>query len=121
MKKQAIKEKMRLADLIAEASYLLPGRIKNKDRNKTSKHQSQGHGTRGAEIWGVVNQEDLCDKLSEKLQLPQKDLNYLCKNSYRFLGASTTENNQHLSKPTSLNEIRSKGQEVVADMLCKPF
>ena len=48
MKKQAIKEKMRLADLIAEASYLLPGRIKNKDRNKTSKSQSQGHGTRGA-------------------------------------------------------------------------
>ena len=69
----------------------------------------------------MVNREDLCDKLSEKLQLPQKDLNYLCKNSCRFLGASTTENNQHLSKPTSLNEICSKGQEVVADMLCKPF
>ena len=41
MKKQAIKEKMRLADLIAEASYLLPGRIKNKDRIKQAKARAK--------------------------------------------------------------------------------
>ena len=39
----------------------------------------------------MTNQEDLGNKLSEKLQLPQKDVNYLSENSCRFLGASTAE------------------------------
>ena len=46
----------------------------------------------------MANQEDLGKKLSEKLHFPQKDLNYFCKNSCRFLGASTIESNQYHSK-----------------------
>ena len=39
----------------------------------------------------MANQEDLGNKPSKKLKLPEKDLNYLCENSCRFLGASTTK------------------------------
>ena len=50
---------MRLADLMAEASYMKQkknsrtrrGRIESKDGNRTSKSQSQNYGRRGAEIW----------------------------------------------------------------------
>ena len=42
----------------------------------------------------MANQEDLDNKLSDKLKFPEEDLNYLCQNSSRFLGASTTGSNQ---------------------------
>ena len=41
----------------------------------------------------MTNHEHLGNKLSEKLQFPQKDLNYLRENSSRFLGASNTKSN----------------------------
>ena len=69
----------------------------------------------------MANQEDLGNKPSEKLQLPEKDLNYLCENSCRFLGASTTEGNQRHSKPAAENKSRDEGQEGVANMICKLF
>ena len=53
-----MKEKMRLADLMAKASYMKQKkasthhrRIENKDGNRTSKSQSQNYGRREAEIW----------------------------------------------------------------------
>ena len=52
----------------------------------------------------MANQEDLGNKPSEKLQLPEKDLNYLCENSCRFLVASTTEGNQRHLKPAAENK-----------------
>ena len=54
------------------------------------------------------------------MQFPQKDLNYLCKNFSRFLGASTREN-KHRSKPAAENESLDEGQEGVADMICSLF
>ena len=39
----------------------------------------------------MTNQEGFGNKLSAKLPFAQKDLNYLCENPCRFLGASTTE------------------------------
>ena len=49
MKEQAVKEKMRLPDLMTEASYMKQkktsrtrrGRIENKEGNRTSKTESQ--------------------------------------------------------------------------------
>ena len=50
----------------------------------------------------MANQGQLGNKLSEKLQFPQKGVNYLCDNSCRFLGGSTTESNQcHWFKTSS--------------------
>ena len=42
----------------------------------------------------MANQEELGSEPSEKLQYRQKVLNYLCENSSRFLGPSTTKSNQ---------------------------
>ena len=69
----------------------------------------------------MVNRGDLGNKPSEKLQLPEKDLNYLCENSCRFLGAPTTERNQRHSNPATENKNRDEGQEDVANMICKLF
>ena len=57
----------------------------------------------------MTNQEDLSNKLSEKLQLPEKDLNYLCENCCRFLDTSTTEGNQRHSTPATENESSDEG------------
>ena len=59
----------------------------------------------------MANQEDLGNKRSEKLQFPQKDLNYLCETSCRFIGASTTESNQCHSKPAGENKSCDEGQK----------
>ena len=69
----------------------------------------------------MANQEDLGKKVSEKLHFPQKDLNYLCENSCRFLGASTIESNQYHSKRVAENENHDEDQEGVANMICKLF
>ena len=57
----------------------------------------------------MTNQENLSNKLSEKLQLPEKDLNYLCENCCRFLDTSTTEGNQRHSTPATENESSDEG------------
>ena len=59
----------------------------------------------------MANQEDLGYNISEKLQLPKKDLNYLCENSCRFLCASTSEGSQRHSKPAAEIKSRVEGQE----------
>ena len=69
----------------------------------------------------MTNEEDLDNKLSEQLQFPQEDLNYLCQNSSWFLGASTTESNQRYSKSAAENESRDEGQEDVANMIYNLF
>ena len=98
------------------------GRIENKDGNRASKSQSQNHGRRGAGICReMTNSEDLGNKLPEKLQLPQKNINYLRENSCRFLGASASEGNQQHSKPAAEKESHDKGQEGIANMICKLF
>ena len=68
----------------------------------------------------MANQEDLSNKLSDKQQFRQKDLNYLCKNSCRFLCTSTTESNQRYSNPAAENETRDEGQESVVKMRPSP-
>ena len=117
MKEQAIKEKMRVEDLMAEASYMKQKKLQElaveefkikmeieqaKSRVKIMKGEKRKFGE-------ITNQEDLGNKLSEKLQRPQKDLNYLCENSCRLLGASTTAGNQRHSKPAVENESRDEG------------
>ena len=91
---------MRLADLMTEASYMKQKKLQElaveelkikmeieqaKARVKIMEGWEQKFGE-------MANQEDLGNK-PEKLQLPEKDLNYFCENSCRFLGASTTEGN----------------------------
>ena len=44
----------------------------------------------------------------------------MCENSCRFLGASTTEDNQRHSKPAAENKSFDEGQGV-ANMICKLF
>ena len=61
----------------------------------------------------TANQEDLGNKPSEKIQLPEKDVNQLCENS---LESSTTEGNQRHSKPPAENESRDEGQEGVTNI-----
>ena len=55
------------------------------------------------------------------MQLSEKDLNYLCENSFRLLGPSTTKGNQRHSKPTAENKSRDEGQEGFANMIFKLF
>ena len=69
----------------------------------------------------IANQEDLDNKLSEKLHFPQEDVNYLCQNSSRFSGASTTESNQRHSKSAAENESRDEDQQGVANKIYKLF
>ena len=49
----------------------------------------------------MTRQKYLFNKLSEKLEFPQKDLINLCENSSWFFVTSTTETNQHHSKPAA--------------------
>ena len=101
MKEQAIKENMRLAHLMAEASYMKQKKLQELavEELKINMEIEQARARvkimeGGEQKFGeMANQEDLGNKPSEKLQLPEKDLNYLCENSCRFLGASTTEGN----------------------------
>ena len=69
----------------------------------------------------MKNKEDLGKTLSEKLKIPEKDLNHLCEKSCRFLGTSTTEGNQRHSKPAAGNKSCDEGQEGVANMIFKLF
>ena len=69
----------------------------------------------------MTNEEDLDNKLSEQLQFPQEDLNYLCQNCSWFLGACTTESNQRHSKSAAENESCDEGQEDVANMIYNLF
>ena len=95
MKEQAIKEKMRLADLMAGITL---EELKIKMEIEQAKARVKIMEGEEQKFREMANQEDLGKKLSEKLHFPQKDLNYLCKNSCRFLGASTIESNQYHSK-----------------------
>ena len=69
----------------------------------------------------IANQEDLDNKLSEKLHFPREDVNYFCQNSSRFLGASTTESNQRHSKSAAENESGDEDQQGVANKIYKLF
>ena len=73
-----------------------------KGRVKTMEGDEQKFGE-------MANQEELGNKHSEKLQFPQKDLNYLCETSFRLTGASTTESNQCHSKPAGENKSCDEG------------
>ena len=129
MKEQTIKEKVRLADLMTEASYLKQKKLQElsveelKIKIEIEKAKARVKIMEGGEqkFGEMANQEDLGNKPSEKLKHPEKDLNYLCENSCRFLGASTTEDNQHHSKPAAENKSHDEGQEGVANMICKLF
>ena len=130
MKEQAIKEKMRLAYLMAETSDMKQKKLQElaaeelKIKMDIEQTKARVKTTEGEEqkFEEMANQEDLDNKLSEKLQFLQEDLNYLCQNSSRFLGASTTESNQRHSKPAAdENESRDEDQEGVANMIYKLF
>ena len=45
----------------------------------------------------------------------------MCDNSSWFSGTSTTESNQHHSKPAADNKSHDKGKEDVTEMICKLF
>ena len=62
---------------------------------------------------GIPKQEDLCNKLSAKLQFPQRDLIDLCENYSRLLGALTADSNKCHSKPAAENESYDEDQDVV--------
>ena len=85
MKEETIKEKARLADLMAEASAMKQKKLQElateelkikmeieqvKARVKVMEREEQ-------KFKKMANQEDLDNELSEKLQFPQEDLNYL--------------------------------------------
>ena len=103
---------MGLADLMAEPSYMKQKKLQDlaaeelrikidieqaKPRVKIVEGEKQKFGE-------MTNQKNLGNKLSEKLQFRQKDLNYLCENSGSFLSASTTESNHLRSKPAAENK-----------------
>ena len=119
MKEQAIKEKMRLADLMSQASYLKQKKLKELSvedlKTKMEREQAKGRViiTEGGEqkFGEMTNHEDLGNK-PDKLQLPEKDLNYLCKNSSRFSGASSSEGNRRHSKPAAENKSVMKVKKV---------
>ena len=112
---------MRLADLMAEASYMKQKKLQEhameelKIKLETEQAKARVKIMEGGEqkFGEMANQEDLGNKTSEKLQLPEKDLNYLCENSCRFLGASTKEGNQHHSKPATENKVAMKIEKVL--------
>ena len=114
MKEQATKEKMRLVDLMTKGSYMKQKKLKELAAEKIKIKMETEQAIASVKIMEgeeqkfgeMANQEDLGYKFSEKFQFPQKDLNYLCENSCRFLGASTRESNQCQSKPAAENENR---------------
>ena len=63
----------------------------------------------------TTKQEDMGNKLSEKLQFPLKDLNDLREKSSKFLSVSTTESNQTHLKPAAENESHDEGQKTTAN------
>ena len=116
MKEQAIKEKMKLADLKAKAPYMKQKNLQElaveelKIKIEIEQVKTRVKIMEGGEqkFKKTANQEDLGNKHSEKLQLPEKDLNYLCENSCRFLSTSTTEGNQRHSNPATENKSRER-------------
>ena len=85
MKKETIKEKARLADLMAEASAMKQKKLQElateelKIKMEIEQVKARVKVMEGEEqkFKKMANQEDLDNELSEKLQFPQEDLNYL--------------------------------------------
>ena len=85
MKEETIKEKARLADLMAEASTMKQKKLQElateelKIKMEIEQVKARVKVMEGEEqkFKKMANQEDLDNELSEKLQFPQEDLNYL--------------------------------------------
>ena len=85
MKEETIKEKARLADLMAEASAMKQKKLQElateelKIKMEIEQVKARVKVMEGEEqkFKKMANQEDLDNELSEKLQFPQEDLNYL--------------------------------------------
>ena len=85
MKEETIKEKARLADLMAEASAMKQKKLQElateelKIKMEIEQVKARIKVMEGEEqkFKKMANQEDLDNELSEKLQFPQEDLNYL--------------------------------------------
>ena len=85
MKEETIKEKVRLADLMAEASAMKQKKLQElateelKIKMEIEQVKARIKVMEGEEqkFKKMANQEDLDNELSEKLQFPQEDLNYL--------------------------------------------